>query len=211
MILRATLRDGDQDDGLVADCELIGRRTLAGQGEQETRHFTGQVRLGRRVPASPKAPVPAMPDGADGGVERPDVYSVYFHGPAYQVLDRAWREDDEIVGLLAGELPDDHDPMDSPMTLVAAADRAVLPDGRGVGARHDWPDGVADPRRPRDAVPQTASARGVCGRSSFRVTGGVDAQIVDDGGRVWLRLEGYRTSQVPGDLPAEALAPIRSA
>ena len=29
------------------------------------------------------------------------VYRVYFHGPAYQVLERAWREDGHVVGRLA--------------------------------------------------------------------------------------------------------------
>ena len=29
----------------MADCRLIGRRTLPGRGEQETVHFTGRARL----------------------------------------------------------------------------------------------------------------------------------------------------------------------
>jgi hypothetical protein len=41
--------------------------------------------------------------------------------------------------------------------------------------------------------------------------GGVDADVVDEGGRVRMRLEGYRTIELPGAVDAEALDPIRSA
>ena len=40
--------------------------------------------------------------------------------------------------------------------------------------------------------------------------GGADAEIIDEGGRVRVKLEGYRTIALPGELEAEALAPIRS-
>ena len=42
---------------------------------------------------------------------------MYFHGPAYQVLDRVWR-DDGIVGRLARELPADHEPASRPTEFV---------------------------------------------------------------------------------------------
>ncbi len=45
--LRALVRDGG-DGTLVADCQLIGRRALHGQGEQETRHVSGRARLAPR-------------------------------------------------------------------------------------------------------------------------------------------------------------------
>ena len=38
------------------------------------------------------------------------VYRVYFHGPAYQVLDHAWRANGHVIGALAGDLPPDHEP-----------------------------------------------------------------------------------------------------
>ena len=93
----------------MADCELIGRRALPGQGEQETRHFTGRARLAREAPRG-AARASRRPTDSDGGVGHDGVYRVYFHGPAYQVLDRAWRENGHVVGRLAGELPADHEP-----------------------------------------------------------------------------------------------------
>jgi hypothetical protein len=41
--------------------------------------------------------------------------------------------------------------------------------------------------------------------------GAVDAEVVDKSGHVRVRLEGYRTIELPGEIGAEFLAPIRSA
>ena len=41
--------------------------------------------------------------------------------------------------------------------------------------------------------------------------GGADADVVDEDGRVRVRLEGYRTIELPGGLDADALAPLRDA
>ena len=39
----------------------------------------------------------------------------------------------------------------------------------------------------------------------------IDARVVDQAGHVRVRLEGYRTIELPGSLDSEALEPIRSA
>jgi hypothetical protein len=41
--------------------------------------------------------------------------------------------------------------------------------------------------------------------------GGSDVDVVDELGRVRIRVEGYRTIELPGGLDADALAPIRAA
>jgi hypothetical protein len=41
--------------------------------------------------------------------------------------------------------------------------------------------------------------------------GGVDAQVVDENGRVRVRLEGYQTIELPGGVDAATLAPIQAA
>ena len=55
---------------------------------------------------------------AEAVVEAADIYRVYFHGPAYQVLERAWWDGNRMVGLMARSLPDNHRPADLP-TLMA--------------------------------------------------------------------------------------------
>ena len=169
LILRARLRDGG-DGAPVADCELIGRRTLPGKGEQETRHFVGRARLARKRPSAPKAAVkPAAEKKGNVGVGQDAVYRIYFHGPAYQVIDRAWREDGHVIGSLADEAASRPRAVEPANGVCPAADRAVLPDRGRLGARDDGPDGAADPRRSGRAVPGRPQARPAVGsRQSAR-------------------------------------------
>jgi acyl carrier protein/NADP-dependent 3-hydroxy acid dehydrogenase YdfG len=210
VILQALLHDGD-DGTLLADCELIGRRALRGQDEQETHHFSGRARLAREAPAEPPLAVsPAGADTGEGGVGHDAVYGVYFHGPAYQVLDRAWREDGHFVGSFAGELPADHEPASQPTEF---APRLIELCFQTAGL---WEIGIVG----KMALPMHID-RVVCftaadapGRLWAIVNprdGGVDAEVVDDTGRVRVRLEGYRTIEMPGALEAEALARLRTA
>ena len=41
-------------------------------------------------------------------------------------------------------------------------------------------------------------------------TGSVDAEVVDGDGRVFVRLEGYRTIAMPGGVDEALLAPLRT-
>jgi len=205
--LRARVRDAG-DGSLIADCELVGRRTLAGAGEQETLHFTGRARLSREAPEAPSA---AAPHEADG-VGHDDVYKVYFHGPAYQVLERAWRENGDVVGAFAPDLPADHDPDERDTEFVprlielcfqtagvfelGTAGRLALPMHVDRVIRYA---GADEPGRLFALVSQREGGDGV------------DARVVDESGRVRIRLEGYRTIELPGGIDADALVPIQAA
>jgi Polyketide synthase dehydratase/KR domain len=207
--LRALIRDGG-DGTLVADCQLIGRRLIHGQGEQEAQHVRGRVRLARELPAAPLAAVPPADSGQDG-VGREAVYRVFFHGPAYRVLDRVWCEDGQIVGRLAGELPADHQPESRPTEFVP---RLIELCFQTAGV---WELGnagrMALPTR-LERVVRFAGADapgGLWAVVTPREDAGVDAEVVDDTGHVRVRLEGYRTIELPGGVDAGALAPIRAA
>ena len=207
--LQALLRDAG-DGGIVADCRLIGRRTLPGKGEQETVHFTGRARL---TPGSP----PTSPAGERPSAEpaeevgREAVYKVYFHGPAYQVLDRAWRAEGDVVGRLAPDLPPAHEPPGHPTEI---SPRLIELCFQTAGV---WELG----RFGRLGLP-THVDRVACfggadeGGALFAVVHPrdgdvIDAEVMDGTGRVRVRLEGYRTTALPGGLDPEALDPIRAA
>ena len=82
---------------VLADCRLVGHRTLPNQAEpQATVHFRGRVRL---TPQAPHALAAAAPGAPAGTVfEAADIYRAYFHGPAYQVLERAWLDGNKVFG-----------------------------------------------------------------------------------------------------------------
>jgi len=103
-----------ENDDIVANCRLVGSRQLHGKTEPEvTTHFTASVRLVTASPRTAKRKKIAAP--SDGRiVESGDIYRLYFHGPAYQVIENSWRAGEEVIGLFATELPANHQPSDLP-------------------------------------------------------------------------------------------------
>jgi NAD(P)-dependent dehydrogenase (short-subunit alcohol dehydrogenase family) len=210
LVLSATFHaDADQ---VVAECRLMGSRLLPNQGTpQVSVHFTAQVRLSRAAAVRTRA---AAPRGtASRHVERPDIYRVYFHGPAYQVLDRVWHDGQRTVGLMAASLPDNHVPAALPtITPPRLIELCFQTAGiwqlatSGVLGLPQHIDRVED-MRPFD----TSNGR-VYALVSPRPDGGsVDAQVVDADGTVHVTLYGYRTVALPGSLDAEQLAPLQEA
>ena len=66
-------------------------------------HFTGTVRLATSPPEL-ASPATATAPG-EHVVAAEDIYRIYFHGPAYQVLEQAWANDGQMVGRFASGLP----------------------------------------------------------------------------------------------------------
>ena len=109
-----------------------------------------EARAGRREPrerSRPRSRTPARRSSAA------DIYSVYFHGPAYQVLESAWKNGSGVVGLFADPLPPNHVPDGLPTLVWPAARRALLPDGGRLRARDARPHGPPAPRRARPSRP----------------------------------------------------------
>ncbi|HTQ58065.1 MAG TPA: SDR family NAD(P)-dependent oxidoreductase [Bryobacteraceae bacterium] len=146
--------------GVVAECRLSGSRALPNQAEpQVTTHFTARVRLTRELPRAATAPPLGKPAGAP--VEAAEIYRVFFHGPAYQVLERAWLEENRTVGQFYTRLPGHHHPADRPLAMSprlielcfqAAALREVTGQGRiglprHVGEVRVWPAPDPDGRK----------------------------------------------------------------
>ena len=127
-------------DGVVADCRLIGLRRLPNQTEpQSTTHFTARVWLTKQPPEV--VTTSALTSPAGHSIEAADIYRLYFHGPAYQVLERAWWDGSRIVGLMAKNLAEQSPAFGTADADGAAADRALLPNRRRLGdgrARAVW-------------------------------------------------------------------------
>jgi NAD(P)-dependent dehydrogenase (short-subunit alcohol dehydrogenase family) len=209
--LRALLCDGG-DGTILADCRLIGRRALPGKGEQETVHFTGRARLTKAPPAMPPEREGPSTEAREGGeVDRDAVYRVYFHGPAYQVLDSAWRIDGDVVGRLAQNLPPAHEPPGRPTEI---SPRLIELCFQTAGV---WELGRFGRMGLPTHVDRVVRFEGADERGRLfavvhpRDGDVVDAEVMDETGRVRVRLEGYRTIALPGGLDPEALDPIRAA
>ncbi len=195
---------------LVTDCRLVGRRSLP-DGEQRTVHFTGRAVLARELPAAEEErPPPASSEGDGVGSEA--IYRIYFHGPAYQVLERAWRQDGMVVGRLAGDLPPDHEPATEPTEaaprLIELCFQTAGVWQLGTEGRMALPTHVDRITRFADADAPGSMVALVSPREDGTA---IDARVVDESGHVRVKLEGYRTVELPGSLDSEALEPISSA
>jgi len=197
----------------VADCRLVGRRPLPNQAEpQATVHFTARVRLTKGATVGAAAAAWGTPEGHI--VDAADIYRLYFHGPAYQVIERAWWDGKRIVGLLAKNLPENHHPAELP-TLVAPRLVELCFQTAGV-----WEMGVQGrmglPRHiDRVSLLQPVSEL-ADGRLYALVTPNpgletFDAEIVDAAGNRYLQLSGYRTVAVPGAVDSARLKTLQAA
>ena len=182
-----------QGNELLAQCRLVGKRKLANELEtQATIHFTGKARLSR----SPRESATAGAPPRQGAVmEAGEIYSLYFHGPAYQVLQRAWCTGGMAVGELASALPAHHHPGSLSLALdprllelcfqtagiweMASVHRMGLPRSIGSVSVYDAP---TDLTAPLYAV-ITPERDGEC----------YSASVVDADGRCRLQMSGYRT------------------
>jgi acyl transferase domain-containing protein/acyl carrier protein len=198
-----------QGENLIADCRLIGRRTLPNQPQPlETLHFTARVRVTRRPPEAVTGAELRL--STESIVDSARIYRIYFHGPAYQVIDRAWRDGNRIVGQMAQGLPNNHVPEGQP-TLAAPRlielcfqtaglweignhNRLGLPLHVG---QVSWSRTPESPKGPLFAVVTPDEQRG-----SF------DAEVIDAEGNRYVRLTGYRTAALPQNVdgtPLQAL------
>jgi len=185
-------------DELVADCRLIGHRSLPNQTvPQSTTHFTARVRL---VKQSRLAPARVPVDTPEGHViESADIYRLYFHGPAYQVVEKAWWDGKRLIGLLAKTLPPNHHPAELP-TVVAPRLLELCFQIAGI-----WELGVQGrmglPRHVRQVsfyrTPNEADGRLYAVLVPDAAQGSFDVDVRDSKGNCYLQLTGYQTVALP--------------
>jgi acyl transferase domain-containing protein/acyl carrier protein len=199
-------------DSIVADCRLTGSRRLPNQPEpQVTTHFTGRVRLVSRAHAGINASVPHPPNGA--AVTAADIYSIYFHGPAYQVLERAWRDGATTVGLMAESLPDNHTPPHLPTVMAPRLIELCFQTAGiweiGATGHMGLPQHIDHVSVP--CMPDARSGRLHAVVTRNTTAGSFDARVVDATGNLCVDLRGYRTVELPAGIDAAHLKPLQEA
>ena len=134
-------------------------------------------------------------------VDREAIYRVYFHGPAYRVLEGAKVDGDTAWGLFSADLPPNAEPPDA-ASLVAprlvelcfqtaglweasAKERLALPAGLASVRVFRGEEDAGDSRL-------WAVAKALDGGASF------DVRVVDERGNVFVELLGYRSVALEG-------------
>jgi len=134
-------------------------------------------------------------------IGREAIYETYFHGPAYQVIERAAVDDESVVALFARDLgpntePKGADIVSAPrlLELLFQAAGLWLLVQRETMALPTSLDQAVFVRR--SEVPREGRLYAV-----VEVQGdgrAFDARVVDEKGRVYVELLGYRTVALPG-------------
>lgn len=139
-----------------------------------------------------------------------DVYELFFHGPAFRVIERATAEPaDRLVAVLAPPRPLEHGStaavsaaylieacmQTAGLLEVATSARMMIPHtiGRIVWSR------VSDPPAPLTAIATRCA------------DGAIDVDLADAAGTVHLTLRSYRTVTLPFPLPPEPIEQLREA
>ena len=185
----------DGDDLLVYTA-LHSRRELR-SGLQEKLHFTATVRLSKKSPSSKAVDfVPPEKFSIDAAA----IYDIYFHGPAYQVLEGVQVDGNRAIGLFANELPANINPADA-KELIAPRLVELCFQTAGVWQIHTQ-NSMALPLAIGSvtAYQQERDANGRLYAIIDAVYEGAqfNAQVVDETGNVFVELNGYRTVTLPG-------------
>ena len=208
VIIEATYRPcGDR---LVADCRLIGKRTLPTQAEpQVTVHFTARVRLTRQAPEPLAVAQPRL--SAEAIVDAAHIYRIYFHGPAYQVLERAWWDGEHIIGEMAEKLPSNHQPPDQPTVMLPRLIELCFQTAGiwelGTTSHMGLPSHIQHVSRSNGHTKREGHFYAVV--TPHPEKGTFDAEALDSEGNVYIRLNGYSTAALPVGLDAESLKPLQ--
>ncbi|MCA9667564.1 MAG: SDR family NAD(P)-dependent oxidoreductase, partial [Myxococcales bacterium] len=199
-------RDGE---ALIGDFRLRGQRALASGETREQTHFSARVRLEREPLSLPAGDGAQRDDGAPA-VKRDDIYRIYFHGPAYRVLDTVWRQGERVAGLMPRELPANHSPSErstvmAPRLIELCFQTAgVWEIGTTGKLGLPWQiDRVRTFRDPQDTAGLVAVVEPDADGQSF------NARVTDGDGNVYVELEGYRTVEL-GGVDEEARQPLQA-
>jgi 3-oxoacyl-(acyl-carrier-protein) synthase/acyl carrier protein/NAD(P)-dependent dehydrogenase (short-subunit alcohol dehydrogenase family) len=191
------------EGNLIAHTTLQSVRDLGKPGlpPQEKLHFTGKVLLAREIdpvevefspPASEALPITAA-----------DVYRIYFHGPAYQVIERVDVQANTAIGLMAANLPPNTNPertasVIAPRLVELCFQTAGVWDIKTTGtmALPLAVGSVTAYRQPEEANGQRlyALVEAIDGGDTYNAT------VVDETGNVYVELKGYRTVDLPGQV-----------
>jgi len=196
---------------LTASCRLIGHRTLPNQSDpQPTTHFTARVILANQSSEIAAGPI-IKSEGHE--IASADIYRLYFHGPAYQVIEKAWWDGQRMIGRFSAKLPQNHQPA-VPTTRLAPRLIELCFQTAGI-----WEMG-ADSRMGLPLhIDQLIVSSGIsesAEHAQYAVVTRPDldsfnADIVDAMGNRYLQLKGYRTVALPGAIDPVGLKLLQAA
>ena len=202
-----------EQDGLVVYVTLESSRLMKTGAEKHMQHFSGKVHLKLHEPESQEVSTNIPNWNGSYTVQAEDIYHLYFHGPAFQVLEGVQRSGENVLGKLNKKLPaftnGEHALLSTPTLVELCFQTAGI-----------WEIGKTGIMAlPRSIESLTLYRQNVNGAAiyaevkPFRSGNGelyFDARVVNSKGRLYLELKEYRTTPLPVTVEPTLLAPLRS-
>jgi hypothetical protein len=200
-------------DGLVTDVILESVRELK-TGTQLTQHFSGRVILEQAEDGSGEPPTAQAPTWNGSATLDPEaIYRVYFHGPAFQVLEGVQSDGDRVIRKFRLDLPpmtgQPKETLIAPLLIELCLQTAgVWEIGKtGVLALPTAIDRVIVHRTPESKATLYAEIEPKPGENDAL---DFDARVVDAEGNLYIELHGYRTARLPDPIDDQDVAPLRA-
>jgi NAD(P)-dependent dehydrogenase (short-subunit alcohol dehydrogenase family) len=204
-------RAAHESSGLVVYVTLESSRLLKTGADEHSLHFSGKVYLKAPETQAQEASSEAPRWNGHYTVKAEEIYKLYFHGPAFQVLEGVQRAGDTVLGKLNKELPAitraGHSLLSTPTLVELCLQTAGIWEIGKTGI-------MALPRSIHSLTLYRQSINGAAiyaevkpvlsgnGELSF------DARVVDSQGRLYLELKDYRTSPMPDTVEPALRAPL---
>lgn len=197
---------------MVADVKLSSILQNPLGDAQISEHFSGQVVLEPTEILLPDSWQSIPEWRSDSYLSKEDIYKVYFHGPAFQVLAGVQRNDEYVLGKLQPDFTEGSNQLmqlsSHPMLIelcfqtagvyeIGAKGKMCLP--HSVGALRIYPNQVNGRNVYAFVKPRTI----LDDEQVF------DAWVVDEDGKVYLEIKDYRTVQLDDKLDASLVSPFK--
>jgi NAD(P)-dependent dehydrogenase (short-subunit alcohol dehydrogenase family)/acyl carrier protein len=179
---------------------------------QLVQHFSGTVHLkANRQDIDQLVTAPPSWNGKTT-LGRDEIYTLYFHGPAFQVIEGVQRDKEGLLGKLNSGLP----PITSqpvsldtnPVLIELCLQTSGIWEIGKTGAM-SLPKSIGHVRlyrRETNGDPIFAQVQPLPSDNGVRF----NSRVLDSKGRIYLELEDYRTSALPANFDGAALTPIRN-
>ncbi|MCB2179923.1 SDR family NAD(P)-dependent oxidoreductase [bacterium] len=175
------------------------------------QHFTGTVHLTTRAKNSDNLFVPPPKWNGRYTLSPEEIYRLYFHGPSFRVIDGVQRDQNGLLGRFMGNLPPiTTKPLSlgsAPLLIELCLQTAGLWEIAQTGAM-SLPRGIQKVRfyqHELNGEPIFAQIQPIPTENGIHF----NSRVLDGKGKVYLEIQGYRTSTLPVQMEPGLLAPIQ--
>ena len=202
-----------QENGLAAAISLESDLELRSRAKEHLLHFSGTVLLDK--PGNAAQPMTGVPlDWNETSLlKKEDIYRLFTHGPAFQVLDGVCRTRDGLTGRLQMERPplsaDFPTPLNEPSLVelcmqTAGVWQVGMTGGLGlpqaIQSLHLYP-WETDPGQ---LYARVRPVSGADGQTTY------DAEVIDAQGHIYLQMTGFRLAALPYSAAPDLLRPFQA-